>query len=60
MASNDRDIAYSLRTTICFGSLDFIVNGEGDMTRASETPSPLGSDLPDVAGSLSDRRLDPP
>jgi hypothetical protein len=30
------------------------------MTRASEAPSPMASDLPDVTGSLGDLRLNPP
>lgn len=44
---------------ICFGSLDFIVNKE-EMTRASEDPSPLASNLLGIARSLGDLRLDPP
>jgi hypothetical protein len=44
---------------ICFGSLDFIINKE-EMTRASEDPSPLASNLLGIARSLGDLRLDPP
>jgi hypothetical protein len=60
MASNNNDAVWILGTAIRFRSLNFVVNKEGDMTRASEAPSPLASDLPDVARSLDDLQLDPP
>jgi hypothetical protein len=60
MASNDNNTDSTPGTTIRFGSLDFGVNKEGEMTRASEALSPLASDLPDVVGRLSDLQLNPP
>jgi hypothetical protein len=54
MASNNGSAVWTLGTTIRFESLDFVVNEEGGMTRASEAPSPLASDFLDVAGSLGD------
>jgi hypothetical protein len=60
MASNDIGAVWTPGTTICFESLDFVVNEEREMTRASEASSPMASDLPNVTGSLGDLQLNPP
>jgi hypothetical protein len=60
MAINDKGAVWTPETAIRFGSLDFVVSKEGKMTRASESPSLMASDLPDVTGSLGDLRFDPP
>jgi hypothetical protein len=59
MDNNNNGVVWTPRMTIHFESLDFVVNEKGETTRASEAPSPLMSDLPNVARSLSDLRLDP-
>jgi hypothetical protein len=59
MASNDNGAIWIPKTSICFGSLDFVVNKEGEMTRVPETLTHLTNDLPDVVGRLGDLWLDP-
>jgi hypothetical protein len=43
------DVVWAPRTTIHFGSLDFIVNSVGNMIRASIAQSLLAKDLVDIA-----------
>jgi hypothetical protein len=45
--------------TIRFGSLDFVIEKEGEMTMALEALAPWTSDLPNVARGLSDLHLGP-
>jgi hypothetical protein len=52
MASNDNDTFYTPETTICFRSLDFIINKEGEMTRALEALAPSTTYLPNIARGL--------
>lgn len=59
MASNDNGAIWIPKTSIRFGSLDFVVNKEGEMTRVPETLTHLTNDLPDVVGRLGDLWLDP-
>jgi hypothetical protein len=57
IASNDSDIIWSIGTAIHFWSPDFVVNKEGDMTRALEALALSTYDLPNVAKGLSDLQL---
>lgn len=60
MASNDSNVVYTPSIAIRFGSLDSIVNNEGEMTRAPETLVPSTTDLPNVGRGLGDLWLCPP
>jgi hypothetical protein len=54
MASNDSGAVWAPETTVHFGSLDFIVKEEEEMTRAPEAPTRSTSDLPSVVRGLND------
>lgn len=60
MASNEIGAVWTSGMAIDFGSLYFIVNIEGEMTKASEALYPLTTNLPNVAIGLDDLQLGPP
>jgi hypothetical protein len=60
MASNDIGVVWTTGMAIDFGSLYFIVDIEGEMTKASETLDPLTTNLPNVVIGLNDLQLGPP
>jgi hypothetical protein len=60
MVSNDNGAVWIPGTAIHFGSLDFVVNNEGKMTRAREGSTPSTTDLPNIARALSNLQLGPP
>ena len=48
------DAIWAPETTIHFGSLDFVVNSEGVMTRALVAQSPSAKDLADITKAFDD------
>lgn len=51
MANKDVGAVWTPGATIRFGSLDFVINNEGTMTRAPKAQSPSMKDLIDIVGA---------
>jgi hypothetical protein len=60
MASNDGCVVWTPRTTIQFGSLNFIISDEGTMSRTPEALVPLMCDSLDITEGLENLWLGSP